>query len=816
MITTGCIQSFHSLLDQVREPIQRISRSGEVRYANPAWYDLVGYIDPPQAALEPFAGLHSTDRSRLDTTLTQLTTTRCPSLTVPFTTALFHCTGTAIAATAHITWDGCDAADPEFWIRWQPEPNPNSPPLDAADPTLVATVTQLRQDLAQRTRTDQENQRALREKEQVLRVILDNIPQQIFWKDTQSVFLGCNQVWAQQARVSDPQMVVGKTDYDLCVAREIAEAYRQQDQRVMTTGQPELHQIEHKRLPDGEQVWLDVSRIPIYGADGAVMGILGTIDNITDRKLAEEARRSSEEHRRLALDLTHIGSWDWQIATNELTWNDNHYTIMGLEPGTPVTYKRWQERVHPNDVAYAEAAVLDALRTRTDLDVEYRICHPDGSIRWVISRGRGMYGADGLPQRMVGVMIDISDRKRTELALQQQKDQLDLALVSANMGTWEWDLTTHRQIWSETLEVLSGFAPGEYDGSLESFYERLHPEDLPQVQALDQHSIKTGGLHQHEYRLMLPDGTIRWMGGRGLVYCDAGGKPVRIMGVSMDISDRKRTEAEILKALAKERELNELKSRFVAMVSHEVRTPLTTIMTSADVLQNIPCSDADRQDLFALIQASIRRMVQLLENSLAIGITESGNLGFAPTEFDLQDFCERLLQDLGKSIGWQHTLHLDWQLQATAVYLDPKLLQQILNNLLSNAIKYSEPGTPVILTVTQVDGDPDLDLCGPAHIQFQVQDQGIGIPPENQAQLFDCFYRASNVETIDGTGLGLSIVKNCLDCHGGHATFVSALGQGTTFTVSLPILPPARPDLPPDTADHLSPHPLIQQFPALL
>jgi PAS domain S-box-containing protein len=369
------------------------------------------------------------------------------------------------------------------------------------------------------------------------------------------------------------------------------------------------------------------------------------------------------------------------------------------------------------------------------------------------------------------------DRPLSEWVIKQQQEQLRLILITGKMGTWEWDLPSGQQLWSETLEALFGLAPGEFDGQLETFYGRIYSEDLQRIHALHQRMRTTGGDFQEVYRIVLPDGSLRWLRTQGQVYTDAHGAPISSLGVSMDITEYKGAEAKILEALAQERDLGALKSRFVSMVSHEVRTPLTTIMSSVDVLQNIPCEETERQELFALIQSSIRRMVQLLEDALSIGLRDAGTSTLQPTQVDLVAFCQHLIQDLQSSLGWEHRLELDWHAQESWVCLDSKLLRQILNNLLGNAIKYSAPGSTVTLRVNHRDD----------RLQFQVQDQGIGIPQEEQQHLFNDFYRAGNVGAVTGTGLGLAIVKNSVERYGGAITVASNLGVGTTFTVTLPL-----------------------------
>ncbi|MCU0566988.1 MAG: ATP-binding protein [Oculatellaceae cyanobacterium Prado106] len=249
-----------------------------------------------------------------------------------------------------------------------------------------------------------------------------------------------------------------------------------------------------------------------------------------------------------------------------------------------------------------------------------------------------------------------------------------------------------------------------------------------------------------------------------------------VMWVVRDTTSRRKAQTEILKTLEKERQLNEMKSRFVSMVSHEIRTPLTTILTSADILQNMPCNPEEREDLFRLIQSAIQQMVQLLEDVLFIGVAESGQSEMHPTEVDLPLFCQRLIKETVFCDEQHHELMFKVEGDRHLVWLDEKLLWQILKNLLSNAIKYSPPDRPI-----------DFDLIfQPDLVTFQIRDRGIGIPIIDRPRLFECFHRASNVGAINGSGLGLAIVRNCVDRLRGEISVNSAVGIGTTFVVTLP------------------------------
>lgn len=243
---------------------------------------------------------------------------------------------------------------------------------------------------------------------------------------------------------------------------------------------------------------------------------------------------------------------------------------------------------------------------------------------------------------------------------------------------------------------------------------------------------------------------------------------------------RHKAEAAIQAALEREREMNELKSRFVSVVSHEFRNPLNTILFSTELLQRYgeQLTDQKKEIYLDRIQGSVKRMSQLLSDVLTVGETEAGRLQFAPQPMDVVRFCQELVDEF--DLSEQQLIrfsHYSSESVNSLPCLDDRLLRHILTNLLSNAVKYSPAGEVVELK---------LSLDDRAAI-FWIQDHGIGIPKSDQASLFQSFHRASNVKAIPGTGLGLSIVKQCVDLHGGTITVESEENQGTLFTVTLPL-----------------------------
>lgn len=247
-----------------------------------------------------------------------------------------------------------------------------------------------------------------------------------------------------------------------------------------------------------------------------------------------------------------------------------------------------------------------------------------------------------------------------------------------------------------------------------------------------------------------------------------------------DISERVRTEESLRAALARERELTELKSRFVSMVSHEFRTPMTTIQLVTSTLErHYEQMDAEkRANRYKAIYGQIAHMTNLIEDVLIVGKAEAGQLKFEPTVLNLFQFCDEIVNDfrnLHQTYAFSYEA-LRESCEAEYFYGDPNLLRHILTNLLSNAVKYSVNHTPVTLRLT----------CQRTNILIEVEDEGIGIPKANHDHLFTPFYRADNVGTLQGTGLGLLITKYAVEAHGGSITFESEVNRGARFIVSLP------------------------------
>lgn len=247
----------------------------------------------------------------------------------------------------------------------------------------------------------------------------------------------------------------------------------------------------------------------------------------------------------------------------------------------------------------------------------------------------------------------------------------------------------------------------------------------------------------------------------------------------------RKNEARLRRALEKEKELSDLKSRFVSMASHEFRTPLSTILSSADLIEAYTSEEQQKKRLrhTTRIKSSVSNLTGILNDFLSLSRLEEGRFEAEPVWFELAQFCGEALGEIQGLLKPGQYLVRGGQMEGVELFLDKKMLKNILFNLFSNAIKYSEEGKPIGIR---------MEVKGQA-LHIAITDQGIGIPEEEQQHLFTRFFRAHNVENIQGTGLGLNIVKRYVDIMGGTIRFESRLGEGSAFYVTLPLQPPPAP-----------------------
>ncbi len=372
------------------------------------------------------------------------------------------------------------------------------------------------------------------------------------------------------------------------------------------------------------------------------------------------------------------------------------------------------------------------------------------------------------------------DRTRAEAQARRSEERLRFALDAALMGTWDWNLVTNEVVWSDNLERIHGLPPGTFDGSFTSYEREIHPEDRPRVLASAARAITDGTPHDIEYRIVAPDGSIRWCEGKGRVeFVD--GQPVRMSGVCVIVTRRK--EAELARLAAAE-EANRLKDEFLATLSHELRTPLNAILGWVQIVQqDAPGQDRARQAL-EVIGRNARLQAQLIEDILDVSRIIAGKLQIERAPLALAPLIEGVLTALSPAAAAkQLTVRSDVPPAVPPIEGDAKRLTQVLTNVLANAVKF----TPSRGTI-----DVRCTVSG-RRMQVSVTDSGVGIAPEFIPFVFDRFRQGDSRSTRQhgGLGLGLAIARYLVEQHGGRISATSdGVSRGTTVVIDLPTAEP--------------------------
>lgn len=633
---------------------------------------------------------------------------------------------------------------------------------------LSDTVDQLWHEIAERERI----QVALRESEERCRSLIETTSDWVWEVDENAVYTYVSPQ-VRDILGYQPEAVLGQTFFKLmpeAEAERISElllARFREHEPFVCLENSNLHQR-------GELKVLETSGVPFFDATGNFKGYRGISRDITVRKQAEFALRESEARfRLLAENSTDLISRHAPDGTY-LYVSPASYTLLGYEP-EQLLGKSGFSLLHPEDSRAIAHIYKKALRVPDIYTFTYRVRHRKGHYIWLESTIRSIW--DEANHTIIEIHAssrDVTQRKQAE----ESNALLATAVRHAADVIEIMDAEGRFLYVNPAFETITGFTQAEALAQTPDSLLNPNPYDKVLYQLIWQ-TVSSGQIWQGRLTGRRKDDSLYDQEVTISPVLNTASELTHYVAVKRDITERKRVEAELQKALQKEMELGELKSRFVSMTSHEFRTPLTIILSSAKLLQDYSHKWPDEKKMTHLqrIQLAGKRMTQLLDDVLILGKVDAGKLQCSPTSLDLMHFCQELVSEQLISDNYQHLIdfvHPDYCLDAC---MDEKLLQRIFGNLLSNALKYSPVGSTVRFELSYQAG----------YAIFQVQDQGIGIPIADQAQLFESFHRATNVGTIPGTGLGMTIVKKCIDLMAGSINVISEVGMGTLVTVALPL-----------------------------
>jgi PAS domain S-box-containing protein len=535
--------------------------------------------------------------------------------------------------------------------------------------------------------------------------------------------------------------------------------------------QPITLRLRHKA---GHYLWVDLSgRVIFHECSREPLELVATLRDVSER--IQSAERLREERDFLQLVIDHVP--DIIIVKDA-----NGYLQLANEPTARLYNTTVAAMIGKTDEGFtADRAAIAAIRQQDQATLAsgqpLLIAEEPVLLRYFQTTKIPLKNKNGAFDRLLVVASDITDRKVATEALREQRDFLQLVIdsVPALITVKGYDGMLY--LINRRLAALYGLTPDEMIGQRD---DAIPNTRVPIVvhRAEDQAVITSGQplfvaeekVHQRYYQKSK------------IPFQNADGHYDRVLMIATEITERKAAEEALEQALQKEKELGELKSRFISMASHEFRTPLTAIRATADTLLAYRHKLTEEQIAKRLvkIQDQVVYLTSIIEDVLQLTRLQVGAAALEPVGIDLDALCKLIIDELRSQRADLQRLvyHCDEALHV--VMLDKKLMRHIITNLLSNAFKYSPGGEPVFLTLAHT---------GQA-LAITVRDAGIGIPERDLAYLFQPFHRAANVGNIPGSGLGLVITKESVELQGGTLTVASKVDVGTTFTVDIPLIAP--------------------------
>lgn len=754
--TANGLERLRSLLDHASDLIQIAALDGQMIWANAAWCQALGYEPTEVCSLNFFHLLQIESRDRYQPFLQSLVANNSEG---DIELTLKTQRNAAIALKGRVSCQMREDGSLELWSIWQPiscqvernSGNVCDQPL--AEISSREPLPCLCGDLYQ--------------------AVVASLQEAIISLNQAGQICTCNQS-AERILGLSAKQIHGLNFFELpwhTIHEDGSQILVEQHPIAVTlrTGQSVSNAVMGIYKPSGVLTWVSVNAQPLFNPGGnQLCGTVASFTDITTRKQLEATLQRNETcYRAIVEDLTELVCRFLPDGT--LTFANSAYCqVLGipLEELIGHSYKMFLLALD-KETEISLTTITTPARPVNWL--EHQVILPNGAVRWQQWCSRAIFDDQGECIEFQAVGRDVTDRRQAEAELRE----MSTALSNAVEGISRLDAEGRYVKVNRAYASITGYSPEEMIGM--DWHRTVHPDDLEKLIAAYQQMISVGKT-ETEARGIRKDGTLFH---KQVVMVAAYDQQRCFTGhhcFLKDISDRKRAEQKMLQALAKEKELNELRSCLVSMISHEFRTPLTTIQSATELLEYYEWSQAEKQERFHQIHEAVMHMTQLLEDVLLIGKAEVGKLEYSPKPLDLSLFCRKLVTDTQMIVGDRYQITFRDQGVVEPVEIDQKLLRHILTNLLSNAVKYSPTGSKI-----------EVKLNYQRHcLNLQVRDKGIGIPAEARQHLFEAFYRANNVSTIQGTGLGLAIVKKCVEMHQGTIELESQVGEGTTFTVTIP------------------------------
>lgn len=483
------------------------------------------------------------------------------------------------------------------------------------------------------------------------------------------------------------------------------------------------------------------------------------------------------------LEAGQLGYWDWNVATGRVIFSDHWARMLGMDPAEVEPHVRvWEGLMHPDDERRTTEVLEAHLRGETEYyESEHRLRCKDGGWVWVLDRGKVIErDAEGKPLRAVGTHTDITLRKEAERIAEERDRQMRTLIGIVPEIVWSSD-TEGRLIYANPQWY--DFTGGDSNVSAQdSFLESLHPDDAASVRAAWLEAKASGHQFHAEMRMRSRDGGYRWFLVRGEPARNERGDIVQWFGMATDITERRRTEEERERLLEQAESANKSKDEFLAMISHELRSPLNAIYGWTQILERGGLDEERVRHAMEVIARNVRLQKTLIDDLLDISRIVSGKIRLESELFPIASVVVSAVEAVRPAVEKKSiVLDLDLSMADGEVRGDRNRLTQVVNNLLANAVKF-----------TPEQGSIKVELARDGAVaRLEVSDSGEGISPEVLPHVFNLFRNPVSTEKrkYGGMGLGLTLVRHFVELHNGSCSAHSdGEGKGARFTVEIPLV----------------------------
>lgn len=530
---------------------------------------------------------------------------------------------------------------------------------------------------------------------------------------------------------------------------------------------------------DGTPLWVQMHVTPILDETGKLERYIAIQEDISEIKNTEEELRRNREQLKAAQHQAKIGSWEWYDGSQTVNCSDEMNRILGLEGWKAAPVHVVMDRVHPGDIAVLRQSIRNGLRRRSPFEMDFRLVI-NGQVKYVYLTGQAVSSRGDRTERLFGTLQDITERKQIENEMRLAEKQYRSLFENSQHMICIHDLQGNIMSINPAGAHAVGFEPEEVIGrDIKTFFWQNEPEGYTSYMAAIHHNGQAQGL----LRLRRRDSSATVWLYNNILLTGPDGNPY-VLSSNVEITGRYEMEKELRKAKKVAEEALVMKDRFVANISHELRTPMNAIIGFTDLLLKTGLTPEQREYLHA-VHVAADNLTSMINDVLDLAKIEAGKIEFEAKPFSVRDVMSNTHRLLSQTAA-QSGLKFDWKCdERVPVYVlgDELRLTQVLINLVGNAVKFTERG--FVHFACSVNGETDESM----ELLFIVEDSGVGIPKEKLESIFEPFNQGSAESTrrFGGTGLGLSIVKDLVELQGGHVSVQSAEGIGSTFTVDLPV-----------------------------